>query len=883
MVHIEHRGRNPLAIASLTIDFTGEQKLSFARESGERMNILVRLNETLLKDEVMAANSNLSLPFQLALPEPAARHAELVKQSVRLANILTPPCSFNGLSTHGATYDGSTTYTLKAELKEQSTPSFFSSAPQSKIRTTKVSPFLVHDPRQLPFLLQPDGKRWRSAPGDSPLEYEIEITSTTLGPSDQFSFLYRLAVARDAAAKGIRVKKVVLMLREHKTLGTTISHLVPPAYKCIRGSIEIKRWEFEEADYHYRRNASARDLLESSEDDGYQDFGFEIEGDGIPSAAEEESVNGDNDVDDEEEEGFGTEDGSGPGSLDFNSNRDLSPQVPPLTKGHSQKIKVQSRQTRRRKANHSRGRHPHRNGFDAGVVEMSELRPRRKMVEGMSTYNPSHALSTNAQSYDAPGVQPQHQRRANTFADGWSGGPGGDGLYVENEVQITMPTLAAFVPDSFKPSDNNLIYPNPHNHMYTSVPYIEVKHTLQVRVELTGVEKPIVHECWVTVTSVGKKECNSILDNRIELMPTLDYDKVFGTDTWVPAYTRVDPFLGDFAPLPPSPVVEDEGDEVDAFFGSLKHLVKKLPQSTSRNHHQQQHHHTEATIPHFQFPAPASSSSSSSISPYRPITPSPARQGTSPTRFADNFFQKRPSISSILSFTQKQHLSGIAPSSPSVSDYSDIESDKEEPIHHHQHLSPPPASSSKTRRKMSIQTNNLNLIDSAPPLPSAHTLLSRDAEVAMQSPTNQRLFQELATDRGKNKSARAIYPQTRLDVSPSSGGGLDDEDVIGGEEEEDGALLDDTREIGKGKTVLREFVKHPLLGEEEVEARRRRVVEKKMERRSKGLVSADVLFLDSDSAGLPEPQLPPVPPPVLEGEEPPLYRESEFESLSNKN
>ncbi|KAJ3017276.1 UNVERIFIED_CONTAM: hypothetical protein HDU68_011769 [Siphonaria sp. JEL0065] len=393
--------------------------------------------------------------------------------------------------------------------------------------------FLIHDPRQLPLLLQPDGKRWRSAPGDSPLEYEIEITSTTLGPGDQFSFLYRLAVARDAAAKGVRVKKVVLILREHKTLGTTISHLVPA------------------------------DLLESSEDDGYQDFGFEIEGDGIPLAAEEESANGDNDEDEEEEEGVGTEDGSGPGSLYFNSNRDLSPQGPAFTKGHSQKIKVQSRQTRRRKVNPSRGRRPHRSGFDAGVVEMSELRPRRKMVEGMSTYNPSHTLSTNAHTYDVPGVQPQQQRRANTFADGWSGGPGGDGLYVENEAEITMPTLAAFVPDSFKPSDNNLIYPNPHNHMYTSVPYIEVKHTLQVRVELTGVEKPIVHECWVTVASVGTKECNSILDNRIELMPTMDYDKVFETDTWVPAYTTADLFLGDLAPPPPFLVVKIEADEME--------------------------------------------------------------------------------------------------------------------------------------------------------------------------------------------------------------------------------------------------------------------------------------------------------------------------------
>ncbi|KAI9338732.1 hypothetical protein BDR26DRAFT_403472 [Obelidium mucronatum] len=893
MVRIEHKGRNPLPISSLTIEFKGETVLSFAKENGERMKvnkILVLVAEILLKDETLPPGAILSLPFQLALPEPSSRHAELVKQSVRLANILTPPSKFTGISTHGAPYDGATTYTLKAELKEQPAPStsFFSSpiAPPPKSVTVAVFPFLIHDPRQLPLLIQPDGKRWRSAPGDSPVEYEIEITSTTLGPKDTFSFLYRLAVARDAAAKGVRVKKVVLALREHKTLGTTISHLVPPSYKCIRGSIEVKRWDFEEAGWNGRKSGTTRangsDLLvESSEDDdGYQDFGFEIEGDGVASAAEDDDQcqNGNND-DDLEDDGTGTEDGSGAGSSTFSGSRELSPppSASPLNKTHPQKIKVQSRQTRssmqKLKPNTkfaSRGRRQNR-GFDAGIVEMSELRPRRKMVEGMSTYNPSHALSTNAQSYDHA-----LRRRANTFADGWSGGPGGDGLYVENEAIITMPSLSAFVPDTFKTSDNNLMYPNPHNHMYSSVPYIEVKHTLQVRVELTGVEKAIVHECWVTIASVGKQECYSILDDRIELMPTMDYDKIFGTDTWVPAYVKIDPFLGDLGGNSSSSTVasnqaEDE-DEFDAFFGPLKHLVKKPYPSPATNHQTSQSSSSNAIIPQFQFRSPEISSSSSAFTfPQRSITPSPNRipphsqypqTGSSPSKdFSNNYFQKRPSISSILSFTAIKHKS---PHSPSASEYNG--SDFEESENEDQVL-PTSSSSSKAvgrggKRKMSIQTNMPNL--EPPPLPSAHTLLSGDALVAMQSPTNQRLFQELVEDRsfaesvgmsgeGREQQTRSTaalhYPLACVDVSPSDGRGEEDaSSVSGGEVEE-------------------QSVKHPLLREEEIEARRRKVLELKLERKSRSLATTsetghqEYIYADRRKST----------PPVLDGEAPPLY------------
>ncbi|KAJ3307205.1 hypothetical protein HDU76_004673 [Blyttiomyces sp. JEL0837] len=71
---------------------------------------------------------------------------------------------------------------------------------------------------------------------------------------------------------------------------------------------------------------------------------------------------------------------------------------------------------------------------------------------------------------------------------------------------------------------------------------MEIKHSFQVRLEFKNVEKPIIHECYCTLTSVGRADCEVLLDDYPELMPSLDYDKLFGNDVWLPQYTPEDPW-----------------------------------------------------------------------------------------------------------------------------------------------------------------------------------------------------------------------------------------------------------------------------------------------------------------------------------------------------
>ncbi|ORY53112.1 hypothetical protein BCR33DRAFT_845342 [Rhizoclosmatium globosum] len=740
LVAIDHRGRAPLSIAALRIEFKGVQTLSFARENGdvEKLSkILVLLSETILTNETIPPGAPLSIPFSLALPEPSDRHAPLMKASIRLANLLQPSTSFKGLSSYHSTYEGATTYTLTATLQELPQPSL----PPLCISTHKDN-----------YNTNP------SIPCDSPLEYEIELCATTIGPQDDLTFRYRLAVARDAAARGVRVKKVSLVLREHKTMGSTISTLIPSTYKCIKSSSEVTRWEFEEADF---RKTLLRDReVFGNADDRIQDFeGVEIEGDGELS----------NDEGDED-------------NLDDGRGRRISNQP----KGRT--IKVNPRLTS--KPVTPANRNQKQKGFNAGFVEMSELRPRRKMVDGLSSYTPSHTLSTNASTYD-------HTFRPQTFSDGWSGG-----LVVMAYTQ--------------------LVYPNPHQHMYQTVPYLEVKHTLQVRVEMYGVEKPIVHECWAVVASIGKRGVFGVLDNRVELMPTMDYDKVVGNDVWVPRYEREDPFLGDLVPA--VEYSEEHEDDLDAFFGELKHLIRNHPPPPP------------ATLPEGhpllrkekEEGSGLLSVQNSAAGRSRSVTPNPL--GTPSTTFH---------IINSLLYGYETRLRDHEDDSENDLDYYKAPSYYKSPIPSPKKLptlpsTSPDSSGPSKHRKMSINTLMGGSVP--PPLPSAHTILAHDAAaVSINSPTHARVLLDI---KNLGIQRQLHYPQTCLDVSPSSSGGSngDDEDVLdSGEDDED----DESEEVM--------VIKHPLLADEEVEARRRKAIARKIVRGSRSGGSGSTGMVDVDN------------------------------------
>ncbi|KAJ1553219.1 hypothetical protein HK405_008589, partial [Cladochytrium tenue] len=557
-------------ITYLTIQLKGATACSFFNSmEGDicyREKIHTLLNETLLRsDETIHPNSQLDIPFQLSLPEPSRSHPELLRYAVRIANLLPPSTQFfghvGGLATNPP-FQSRTSYILTAELHQPST--FFTTDPVISANAL-VEPFIVHDPRMLPLIMQPDSKRWRSAPGDSPLEFEVELSATTLGPGDSFYFLYRLAVARDAAAKGVRISKVSLILREHRTVGTS-----GWGTRALRGSTEVHRWEFDEAP----------SLV------------------GVHGPAE-------------------------------------------TTAG---------------------GRGGSTTPAPVDTVELSDLRPRRKLAGGMTSYI-SRRSSASAMTYDHGGTSDDDDdddasfgyrsdsggsnaswgaretppaesssrsqtagRRARRFADGWSAGPGGDGLYAENEARVTVPQryrpypfptpsfhddpaapsplptrnvtssthlsspFTVFTPTSARPSDSNLLY-TPHQPPGTPVAQVDVKHSLQVRIEMTRVAAPrvrarrrrhgksgrlwggggdedgseadgsdsdsdngsdgdlatrrppdpIIMECWCVLASVGRTGVEGLLDQRPELVPPLDYDKIFGASVvWLPPYEERD-------------------------------------------------------------------------------------------------------------------------------------------------------------------------------------------------------------------------------------------------------------------------------------------------------------------------------------------------------
>ena len=56
---------------------------------------------------------------------------------------------------------------------------------------------------------------------------------------------------------------------------------------------------------------------------------------------------------------------------------------------------------------------------------------------------------------------------------------------------------------------------------------------------------PIVQECWCVITSVGRSGVEGLLDQRPELVPPLDYDKIFGNGVvWLPKYEERDSSWG---------------------------------------------------------------------------------------------------------------------------------------------------------------------------------------------------------------------------------------------------------------------------------------------------------------------------------------------------
>ncbi|KAJ3088879.1 hypothetical protein HK102_007728, partial [Quaeritorhiza haematococci] len=376
-----------------------------------------------IQPETLPAGTKFEIPFEISCPDPP--------EGFHTAPILPP--YYRIINTHNTSqpYDVKTGLELVAELQEYVAPgsSFFSAfyRPRPRVAVVDVEPFPVYDPRLVPRLLFPDKKSWRSAPGCTPCEYDFEISSAVIGPGDEFTFTYRVAVAQDAAREGVRVRCVKFILREHHLVGDTKGF-------HSRGMVELLRWE----QYEAVMPPPASVMQEEKDDDNPW---------GKAKAPRSESTSED----------------------------------PPPTNAH---------------------------------VELSEIR------------SPESKAGLLSQRYGR-------------------GGSGGDGLYAEAEAILRLPAqLGRFCPSSPKPLEP------PPTHRYDEAPpaVVEVRHVVRVDVEFEGPAEKLAFECGLVLASIGKRDCYKLLDEVTEIVPTLDYDKVVGGETWIPQYTVEDPLI----PKPPT-------------------------------------------------------------------------------------------------------------------------------------------------------------------------------------------------------------------------------------------------------------------------------------------------------------------------------------------
>ncbi|KAI8804358.1 hypothetical protein BJ742DRAFT_453673 [Cladochytrium replicatum] len=242
LVRLENKARKQVIVEKLRVSVQARTACNFMHRSDNevmhRTRIHLNMEEVLFyQPEVLAPQSLLEIPFEILLPESVPDpQATAAQTSMRLN---PPSYYFRGVHpVTGQNYESRMVYELTAELVEPPEYGGFV-VPKPKVSTIELSPWVSFDPRLIPRIMFPDAKRWRSAPESSPVEYDIEISSIVLGPSDTLKFNYRIAIARDVAREGVRIKRVRLVMREHHYVGDTRGIYV-------RGVRELFRWVGEE-------------------------------------------------------------------------------------------------------------------------------------------------------------------------------------------------------------------------------------------------------------------------------------------------------------------------------------------------------------------------------------------------------------------------------------------------------------------------------------------------------------------------------------------------------------------------------------------------------------------------------------------------------------
>ncbi|KAJ1554477.1 hypothetical protein HK096_003365, partial [Nowakowskiella sp. JEL0078] len=209
-------------------------------DSLSRSRKLYDIEETLLEDllEFSTPLSFLEIPFELLLPETVR---DPLSTPIQISSRLNQPSysfqAFQSLASTNVLYSAKTAYSIVAKVSMAPVPLLMGLKTRASKMSASVglSPWIVFDPKFIPRIVFPDGKKWRSAPDSSPLEYDVDVSAIVLGPNDTLKLSYRLAVSRPAARDGVRIKYVRFFLREHHYVGDTRG-------QHVRGVKELLRW-----------------------------------------------------------------------------------------------------------------------------------------------------------------------------------------------------------------------------------------------------------------------------------------------------------------------------------------------------------------------------------------------------------------------------------------------------------------------------------------------------------------------------------------------------------------------------------------------------------------------------------------------------------------
>lgn len=425
---------------------------SAADNGGHRQRTLFETRVCLLPEpETLSLESmpSLDIPFEFEIPSPSTGalfydQEESTGTAVGPSSALYPPSiSIHGMAAPPSStvghrpYEGRIHYSLSLTVSEPGLLSRFwpisASSISHSISTTTLSftlaDLVLYDPRLVPHLLYPEIRRWRSAPGSSPLEYDIEVGSQVLGPLDRLHFGYRLHMAPEASRAGVRIKRVTFTLREHHVLGDITYRRHRPGWKNREKDPTEEEGEPELVHRSIRKTVKCKAPVE------------------ILKWEQEEYI---------------------PETSD-------------------------------------------------GNFELREL------CQSLSWMPSTSSLKSLGAA--RPGAL----------------GGGGDGIYAESLAKLHIPPLGQFQPSTFKyDPDADLTYMRWPNHSSIVIePLLEIRHSIQVKIEFFGHDR-ILMESGVILSSVSRTECEAILDLYPEIVPALDYEKVVGTEIWVPEYTEKD-------------------------------------------------------------------------------------------------------------------------------------------------------------------------------------------------------------------------------------------------------------------------------------------------------------------------------------------------------